>query len=234
MSYTNSYTWRSENAIQHRAWKKADSDIRKIRFDRSPFVPKTFEEYLEHQAEYNEMKTNESKEKLYQYETDREVKQRLGIDKWPMPAVWGGKMFCDGRRGVLGHQTVWAHLWTPHPEHPLASWPGPDEQREEGDERNTSGFGRFLPIPRVPGNPTVVWKQKGFLTQYPFDRVKPVPKHHWCPVPLPGDYEVREPVCDGSGAVVDDPSLPGRTAGARRCEPFSGRRRRVSTFAGKS
>ena len=244
MSYSNSQTWRSQSLTFYQEWKRVHNNLRKIRFDRSPFVPTTFDEYLAHQVAHKNMLSDESREKLHQYEVDLSVKQRLGLASDPPPMVWGGEMFCDGRLGVLGHQTVWAHLWEANEEHPLAEWPGLDEQREEGDERNTSGFGRFLPIPRVPGNPTVVWKQKAFLTPYDFDRVKPVPRRSWCTIALPGDYEVEEPAYDGRGVPVDDPLTAGRTAearrlpplapvGARRYEPFSNRRSRVSPFAGK-
>jgi hypothetical protein len=41
----------------------------------------------------------------------------------------------------------------------------------EGDERVTSGYSRFPPLPRVPGNETVNWKCKAQIAAYPFDKV---------------------------------------------------------------
>lgn len=48
--------------------------------------------------------------------------------------------------------------------------------REEGDERHTSQFGRFLALPRNPGNETVTYKQRSVVRQHHFDRVWEVPR----------------------------------------------------------
>ena len=47
--------------------------------------------------------------------------------------------------------------------------------REEGDERHTSQFGRFMGLPRNPGNETVTYKQRSPVKQFFVDRVWEVP-----------------------------------------------------------
>ena len=47
--------------------------------------------------------------------------------------------------------------------------------KEEGDERNTSGFGRFPALPRVSGNETVNYKHKRVIKLSPLDTVWPPP-----------------------------------------------------------
>ncbi len=48
--------------------------------------------------------------------------------------------------------------------------------REEGDERHTSQFGRYLALPRNPGNETVTYKQRSPVKQHHLDRVWEIPR----------------------------------------------------------
>ena len=54
--------------------------------------------------------------------------------------------------------------------------------KEEGDERNTSGFGRFPALPRVTENSTVNYKHQRVLIPTGLDEV-------W-PPPIPSAYQV--------------------------------------------
>ena len=91
-----------------------------------------------------------------------------------------GKDYHDGRGTVLAHPSVWSPWYQPTEERPEALWPCLEEMKEEGDERHTSAFGRFPALPRVPGNPTVVWKVKPVIPALPFDEVWKVPsKDTW-------------------------------------------------------
>lgn len=54
-------------------------------------------------------------------------------------------------------------------------WPCAEEMKEEGDERNTSGFRRFPALPRVPGNDTVQYKLKAIQPFLPFDAIWKLP-----------------------------------------------------------
>lgn len=52
-------------------------------------------------------------------------------------------------------------------------WPCAQEFKYEGDDRIKTDLrhGRFLPVPRIPGNDTVTWQQLPFADQWPLDQV---------------------------------------------------------------
>ncbi|MCJ1400863.1 hypothetical protein MMC11_004072 [Xylographa trunciseda] len=166
-SHTNSRVWVSPlEKIQDR-WLVIKDNLSRVRFDRSPFVPQDRPGYFEHLASQAEDLAKKEKKRLEQFEAERG-----GHHSWIIP--FSGKSFSDNRSAVLAVPSIWS-MWYQAPQtRPEAPWPTHDEFREEGDERHTSGFGRFLPLPRVPGNETVVWKQKAFLEPYELDHVNPV------------------------------------------------------------
>ena len=137
---------------------------------RSPFVPHTFEEWLSFRSgRVNDEKEAEAR-KLANSRASSICNQSgiAPVKIWP---AMGGRRFSDERSTVLCTPTMWSPWYSPSSSRPQALWPSPDEMKEEGDERNTSRFGRFLALPRVPGNETVVWKQKKHLLALPFDEV---------------------------------------------------------------
>ena len=142
-------------------------NLSRVRFDRSPFVPQDRPGYFEHLASQAEVSAKKEKKRLEQLEAERGAHH-----SWIIP--FNGQSFLDNRSAVLAIPSMWSMWYEPPQSRPEASWPTLDEFREEGDERHTSGFGRFLPLPRVPGNETVVWKQKAFLEPYILDQVNPV------------------------------------------------------------
>ncbi len=162
-------------------------------------VPNTFNEWTDHRLEYANDRTKDARAKLarmeHQYLTPRHPDLPPAGPTAPMTVLpFGGKKFRDGSSAVLCMPTVWTS-WTPRreqqswpwssderpreerseEERPEAMWPTEEEMREEGNERMTSGFRRFPALPRVPGNPTVNWKQKKALVQLPFDEVWKLP-----------------------------------------------------------
>ncbi|MCJ1432818.1 hypothetical protein MMC27_002175 [Xylographa pallens] len=166
-SHTNSRVWVSPlEKIQDR-WLVVKDNLSRVRFDRSPFVPQDRPGYFEHLASQAEDLAKKEKKRLGQLEAERG-----GHHSWIIP--FNGQSFLDNRSAVLAVPSIWSLWYKPPQSRPEAPWPTPDEFREEGDERHTSGFGRFLPLPRVPGNETVVWKQKAFLEPYNLDQVDPV------------------------------------------------------------
>lgn len=104
----------------------------------------------------------------------------LGPDRPKVLPTFGGRTFEDAdngvsRSGVGAEETVWSLWMKPTKTRPRADWPCQAEMREEGDERNTSGFGRFPALPRVNGNETVNYKHKRIVTATPLDTVWPPP-----------------------------------------------------------
>lgn len=130
----------------------------------SPFVPQSFEEYLEHCTLFKQDRLNERKRRLVALERAAVRDPRLPP---PGPRVrigpaFGGKQFHDNRSSVLAQYTVYSSWYEPRGR-PEAQWPCPQEMSEEGDERYTSKFKRMTAVPRDPCNETVSYKQRPFI-----------------------------------------------------------------------
>ena len=169
MSYTNSKVWVSPREAAQEEWVKVRDNLGRVRFDRSPFAPHSFTEYVEFKA----TRAEELAEELKLLAKRREEEQsKPNQHAWIIP--FEGKSFHDNLSPVLAMPSIWSPWFVHTDERPAAPWPASEEFKEEGDERHTSGFGRFLPVPRKPGNETVVWKQRKFLEAFDMDYVNPV------------------------------------------------------------
>lgn len=178
MSYTSSKTWIAPKKMEQERFTLILENLTKVEFNpRSPFVPKTLGEWLEHRLGIAEDARKEEIRKLASRAP--QYGSGAGIKKAKATPVFGGKKFKDNRSPVLALKSFWSPWHEPTKEYPQAPWPEADEMKEEGDERNTSGFGRFPALPRVPGNETVVWKQRNMVTTFPFDKVWELPKLDW-------------------------------------------------------
>ena len=176
-----------------------------MRFERTGLIPATTEDYVNLKNWYKRTAYEYKQKKMQQNINDLEVAKKQIRE---LALVFGGKTIGDCNVGILGLPTVWARNWTPTEAHPLAPWPSPREFREEGDERYTSNYGRYLPIPRLPGNSTVVYKQKSWSPIEPLDMVMPVPM-------LYGNINFNElgyfdATVDEAGVPYDDEELPGK------------------------
>lgn len=112
---------------------------------------------------------------------------KLGPDRPKVAAAFGGKTFENADNGVSrsgfgAEETFWSLWMKPTKARPRADWPCQAEMKEEGDERNTSGFGRFPALPRVTENSTVNYKHQRVLIPTGLDEV-------W-PPPIPSAYQV--------------------------------------------
>ncbi|MCJ1250652.1 hypothetical protein MMC30_007880 [Trapelia coarctata] len=171
MAHTNSKVWVSPREAAHDRWIAVKENLSRVRFDRSPFVPQAFAEYVEHLATQAEDSAKEEKQRLADLEV---LHTHAGPSLHPWIIPFEGKKFSDNRSPVLAQPSVWSPWYEYTEVRPESPWPSPEEFKEEGDERHTSGFGRFLPVPRVKGNPTVAYKQKAYVIQNPLDFVNPV------------------------------------------------------------
>jgi hypothetical protein len=81
----------------------------------------------------------------------------------------------QGNRGpVLDEPTIWCPNWLEGKDE-VAPWPTVSEMKWEGDDRAKTGVGRYLPIPREIGAPSIHWNQLGAVEQYQLDKVHQVP-----------------------------------------------------------
>ncbi|KAL9126790.1 MAG: hypothetical protein Q9217_004217 [Psora testacea] len=171
ITHTNSRTWSHPRMAEHERWIEVERDLKRMELiPRSPFVPHTFDEWLSFRSGRVEDEREEQERKIANRRAST-VCIHSGIAPVKIRRAMGGRRFADGRSTVLCIPTMWSPWYSPTDIRPQALWPCPEEMKEEGDERNTSRFGRFLSLPRVPGNETVVWKQKKYLPPLPFDEV---------------------------------------------------------------
>ena len=180
-SHTNSRTWirnsDSDKNAERDRWRGVKDSLERMNLLRSSVVPKTWEEWLAHQCARREAKIEYEQRRL------KDMKPLHRDARLPPPSrpvkigpAFRGKMFKHKNYGsVLVCPSVWVRMYEPPAERPDPAWPCSEEMKEEGDERNTSGFRRFLALPRVPGNDTVQYKLKAIQTFLPFDTIWKLP-----------------------------------------------------------
>ena len=178
-SHTNSRTWSRSNdlAEEEDRWRRVKDSLGKMNLLRSSVVPKTLKDWLAHQCDRTEAKREREQRKLKEVNTSR---RDDGLPPPSRPVKIGpgfrGKTFeHKNYSSVLVCPSVWARMYEPPAERPDPPWPCVEEMKEEGDERNTSGFRRFPALPRVPGNDTVQYKLKAIQDFLPFDTIWKLP-----------------------------------------------------------
>ena len=171
MSHTSSRTWVAPKTIEQEKYGVVYQNLKKMEFiPRSPFVPRNINEWLDHRIAFAEDARSDEAKRLHNKQTRRKLNSSPA--KAQIHPAFGGRVLCDlGRSPVLSSLSIWSPWYVAGSGFPQAPWPSIEEMKEEGDERNTSGFGRFPPLPRVPGNETVVWKQRQVVEAFPLDRV---------------------------------------------------------------
>lgn len=199
MSYSHSKKWVSTAQREQQRWRGIETDLRR-NFPKSPFPPRTYAEWVEHQLAQRKRalqskihkaeSLNDNQQWFYEegFDPSRKGQGRqylshegswLGIQPRPPPPITAplhGRTFNDGRSAVLAEPTIWQReIADVLPGREVASWPNTAEYKWEGDDRARSGVGRYLPLPRASGNDTVAWHQRPMLEPLPFDAVRKVP-----------------------------------------------------------
>jgi hypothetical protein len=128
-------------------------------------LPNTFQEWREHRIAVLEADRAREERKLQQLEAS------LGMPK--VASSFGHLVRPDDRATVLAMPTIWR--LGPVTSEDSAPWPSLQELKWEGDDRARTGVGRFLPLPRENGNPTVAWHQRKVVPGQEFDQVRKVP-----------------------------------------------------------
>lgn len=163
VSHTASKTWISDQTKERDAIARLRENCVRIA-PRSPFVPASWQGWLKHRLW--------TKEEAHKKECERlRTKEMQTVNRQQVDLPLDGKMFDDFRSPVLARESIWLPHSNPVPGRPQALWPTNDELKYEGSYRNMSGYNRFHPLPRVPGNETAHWRQRAPLAQLPFDQV---------------------------------------------------------------
>ena len=178
-SHTNSRTWTKDSGltVEDKRWQRVQDSLGRMNLLRSSVVPKTLKDWVAHQRDRMEAKRERELRKL------ECMNVLLRDNRLPPPSRpakiepgFRGKTFKQRNyTSVLVCPSVWARTYEPPAERPDPPWPCAEEMKEEGDERNTSGFRRFLALPRVPGNDTVQYKLKAIQNFLPFDTIWKLP-----------------------------------------------------------
>lgn len=132
----------------------------------SPFIPVDIKGWLAHRVEV----AQDNIEKINRAISLRRTEKASACNMKIQPAL-GGRRPEDFRSTVLAQRTIWRPDELDNPSRPQAPWPDSSERKHEGYQRVRSGYSRFPPLPRVPGNPTVNWKQRSPISSYELDQV---------------------------------------------------------------
>ena len=154
-----------------------EDNFKSMNLLRSCVVPNTFKDWLAHQRGRADAKKTREQQKLdmlVPYPRDPRLPPPGHLIK-NGPAFRGRSFEHKNYCAILPFPSVWARNYEPSTERPDALWPCVEEMKEEGDERNTSGFRRFPAIPRVPGNDTVQYKYRKMQDCFPFDEIWKLP-----------------------------------------------------------
>ena len=165
-AHSQSKTWKSSDAKEKDQYGRLSTLLHHF-VPESPFVPHSYAVWVQHRASMNAMEMDNMKRNIAIKQSRNTIDAKIAINP-----VLDGKTFTDNRSAVLSHKTIWASWSFPTDTHPEALWPDRTEFQYEGDDRAKSDVGRFLPLPRKPGNETVNWKAREQLQPYrPLDHV---------------------------------------------------------------
>lgn len=163
MSHTSSRTWVSLQTQERELFVQFMNNRKDIA-PKCPFLPDTFEKWIEHRLE-----TKIDEQKWIQDQIcAREAYARRESREKVMPAL-DGKRFPRNLGAVVAWETVFVPWYKGTPDRIEPPWPSSEEFKHEGDDREKSKYRRQLPLARRPGNVTVNWKQRQMQDPFPFD-----------------------------------------------------------------
>lgn len=115
----------------------------------SPHVPRTFKAWLEHRRAVQEDKVAAIYNQLGR------KKDILPFGTTSIGVALRGKALATNHGAVLAQRTMWTAMADMRG---AAAWPEARECKFEGDDRVLTGFGRYLPVPRVMRKDDQLWK----------------------------------------------------------------------------
>lgn len=160
-----SLTWVSDDTRERDSFRRMRLNVGHMS-PNSPFVPVDMNGWLTHRLEIVEDNMRKLNRAIFLRRTEKASACNDNI----RPALEGRRLG-DFRSTVLAQKTIWRPDELNNPSRPQAPWPDSSERKHEGYQRVRSGYSRFPPLPRVPGNPTVNWKQRSPIAAYEFDQV---------------------------------------------------------------
>lgn len=166
MSHTHSRSWASPETKETEHFQVTKNAMRRL-FPKSQVAEMEMSTWLEHRQAIVSAKGR----RIVRVLELKEDARKRGLP--PLRPPFKGKDFKENRGTVLCQQTIWCSKWDPKKDR--SPWPSNAEMKWEGDDRAKTSVGRFLPLPREPGNATVAWHHLHALPQYELDEVRKIP-----------------------------------------------------------
>ena len=152
------------------SWSRVDTNLKRMRFDRSFAVPRDHWSWLTHEDSQRRSRTRVEVRKIIDKRSDENAQKKMDPR---FKLRLDHRLVCDGRSAVLAQLTIWQPLYGGCLDQ--SPWPPCSEFKHEGDERYTSQMDRFFPSPRVARNDTCNWQQGKLKRQTELDETLPVP-----------------------------------------------------------
>lgn len=173
--YRNSRTWMSPDQQAHQEFLVVRNAMRRL-FKHSEVAKWKVSDYIAHREA---VVASQASRLANQVKAKEEARASSVIppDVQHNLRRWGlqGNFDEHGNLGrVLGERTIWCEDWL-NGKDEVAPWPSLAEMKWEGDDRAKTNVGRFLPLPREEGPPTLQWNQLPVIEQYPIDQVARIP-----------------------------------------------------------
>ncbi|RYP93779.1 hypothetical protein DL770_000151 [Monosporascus sp. CRB-9-2] len=152
--WTNSKTWMSDEEKERVRFNKIKVSMHHCSLDKSPFVPRTFDEYVLHRRECSLCQQQLILDKLKWTEMSAEAMRQFVRDggnlEYLPPKVESPKEIAfisamDGLTPVTSRPSIWTSRCL---ERAHIDWPTYLEYKAGGDERAKRGYDRRLPPPR--------------------------------------------------------------------------------------
>ncbi|CAI6252998.1 unnamed protein product [Periconia digitata] len=181
-NYRSSRTWHSPEAQRYHDYQLVRNAMRRL-FKKSEVAKWTYDDYIKHleatlaskKAHLDKVlatKEHERLDKLHNGRFYTSPQTLKAIEKGCLPN--GNDTLQGNTSRALAMKTIWCPDWKNGKEE-IANWPTLQEMKWEGDDRAKTGVGRFPPLPRENGPPSIPWNQLPVVEQYELDEVARIP-----------------------------------------------------------
>ncbi|KAH9875379.1 hypothetical protein J1614_004871 [Plenodomus biglobosus] len=190
--YRNSRTWTSPDVQAQQDFLVIRNSMRR-QFRNSEVAKWKLGDYIAHREAVIAAQAERLTRKVQMRETASMMTASvIPLETQQSLRKWGinGNFDEAGNKGrVLGEPTIWCKDWE-NGKDEIAPWPSMAEMKWEGDDRAKTGVGRFLPLPREQGPPSLPWNSLPVVDQYPLDQIAKIPTME--DIYLPVDDQIEE------------------------------------------
>ncbi|KAI0011654.1 hypothetical protein F4779DRAFT_636210 [Xylariaceae sp. FL0662B] len=155
VGWSSSETWISAEEQERARWEKIKATMHHTGMNKSPFVPKTFKEYLELKSATTDAQQRATQQKLDERQREAEQTEQFLAEggepeQLPVQVQIPKKLRAisewDGLTAVSARNSIWTQACL---DEAHVDWPTLQEYKAEGDQRARGHYGRYLPLPRL-------------------------------------------------------------------------------------